>query len=256
LAAYAIVAGGFGTKAVSPKWAECKPGRDSTPMLEIHGDEDRILPYLLNDWEPAKSRLAVPHWLEEWSKRNGCGEVASDPINGMDGTGTPVTVTKLEGGGWISEAEAYGGAVSRIAKSCPGANHDQVKAESPPSGAEPDTSKEEVKDKGKEYPEEEILETNPDHFTILHYRVKDFGHGWPAQQVKARRGEKKSQMFDATVLVLDWFKIHKLPGAEPVESSNTTATGKDEVEKAEGVEKAEYEQTASQADVENERDEL
>jgi hypothetical protein len=257
LAAYAIVAGGFGTKAVAPVWAECKPARLPAPILEIHGEEDKILPYLLNDWEPAKSRMAVPHWFEDWSERNGCGEAISDPIEGMDGTGTPVTVTKLEGGGWISEAEAYGGGILRTAKSCPILGRDKA-AEAKKNGqeaveakyndpakaskAEEETKstressdseikKDNSKDEKKENPkgekkqdieeenkedtqEGETLKTDPAHFTLLHYRIRDFGHGWPLQQIKGRKSSKESRMFDTTDLVVDWFNIHKLPEPE------------------------------------------
>jgi poly(3-hydroxybutyrate) depolymerase len=227
LAAYAIVAGGFGTKAVSPIWADCKPSRLPAPILEIHGEEDKILPYLLNDWEPAKSRMAVPHWLEDWSERNGCGEAISDPIEGMDGTGTPVTVTKLEGGGWSSEAEAYGGGILRTAKSCPmlgetKAAEDKKDVKEPTEPEEEKKLGEEKEAKTTEQPaddqvikDEETLKTDPAHFTLLHYRIRDFGHGWPLQQIKGRKGSKEERMFDTTDLVVDWFNIHKLPEPEP-----------------------------------------
>jgi poly(3-hydroxybutyrate) depolymerase len=221
LAAYAIVAGGFGTKAVAPIWAECKPSRLPAPILEIHGEDDKILPYLLNDWEPAKSRRAVPHWLEDWSERNGCGEAISDPIQGMDGTGTPVTVTKLEGGGWSSEAEAYGGGILRTAKSCPILGEEKA-AEAEKNGKEVTETKEEAtkeslddkEEQKEELKGEETLKTDPAHFTLLHYRIRDFGHGWPLQQIKGRKGNKEERMFDTTDLVVDWFNIHKLPEPE------------------------------------------
>lgn len=246
-AAYAIVAGGFGTKAVSPIWAECKPARLPAPILEIHGEDDKILPYLLNDWEPAKSRRAVPHWLDDWSERNGCGEAISDPIEGMDGTGTPVIVTKLEGGGWVSEAEAFGGGILRTAKSCPilgeataaeeekdgkngteASKEESIKKLKEAANEEPAEGSSEAKDKkDEEAIEEELLKTDPSHFTLLHYRIRDFGHGWPLQQIKGSKGSKEERMFDTTDLVVDWFNIHKLPEPEPAPNA---AERKDEGE--------------------------
>ena len=133
-ASYAIVAGGFGTKTVSPQWGKCDPGRLPIPLLEIHGEDDSILPYLLNDWEPARSRMAVPLWLEEWSERNMCGGTIGEPREAVDGTDTVVKLTMLEHGGWMSEAEAYDGAAYRVAKSCPAAmdKHNSTTAQAPP----------------------------------------------------------------------------------------------------------------------------
>lgn len=244
LAAYAIVAGGFGTKSNSPIWAECKPARLPAPILEIHGEEDKILPYMLNDWEPAKSRRAVPHWLDDWSERNGCGETISEPIEGIDGTGTPVFVTKLEKGGWISEAESWGGGILRTAKSCP--TEGEAKATDAKDGeaktdeddkagdedkevikrlkeaADEESGKDSADEKDKPR-EEEMLKTDPAHFTLLHYRIRDFGHGWPLQRIKGMKGSKEERMFDATSIVTEWFNIHHLPEPEmPVEEKKET----------------------------------
>jgi hypothetical protein len=264
LAAYAIVAGGFGTKAVAPIWADCNPTRLPAPILEIHGEDDKILPYLLNDWEPAKSRMAVSHWLEDWSERNGCGEAISDPIQAMDGTGTPVTVTKLEGGGWVSEAEAYGGGILRTAKSCPmlGEEFKAAEAEKDAKEATEDKEEDKLKEAGEEEEEkatkepsdeegkkeqdtkdekkegtkdEETLKTDPAHFTLLHYRIRDFGHGWPLQQIKGGKGSKEGRMFDTTDLVVDWFHIHKLPEPKPAPKA-TEEKIEDEEERVDDVE--------------------
>ncbi|TID26326.1 GPI mannosyltransferase 4 [Venturia nashicola] len=259
LAAYAIVAGGFGTKSISPIWAECKPARLPAPILEIHGEEDKILPYMLNDWEPAKSRRAVPHWLDDWSERNGCGEAISEPVEGMDGTGTPVSVTKLERGGWISEAEAWGGGILRTAKSCPTLNEAKTSEAKAGEGnkdgkdASEDTDREAIKklreaaneelgkdsgDQKDEPKEEEMLKTDPAHFTLLHYRIREFGHGWPLQQIKGMKGSKADRMFDATSIVTEWFNIHNLPEPEvPVEKKRETGEeddqGVDDIDDAE-----------------------
>lgn len=209
--------------------------------MEIHGEEDKILPYMLNDWEPAKSRRAVPHWLEDWSERNGCGDAISEPIEGMDGTGTAVIVTKLERGGWVSEAEAWGGGILRTAKSCPILGEAKA-SDTKPNNEDSDkdttdnTDKEAIKElrdlvsedsdtdsstpqvSKSEPKEEEMLKTDPAHFTLLHYRIRDFGHGWPLQQIKGMKGSKKERIFDATEIVTEWFNIHSLPAPEvPVE---------------------------------------
>ncbi|KAE9993826.1 hypothetical protein EG327_003076 [Venturia inaequalis] len=264
LAAYAIVAGGFGTKSISPIWAECNPARLPAPILEIHGEEDKILPYMLNDWEPAKSRRAVPHWLDDWSERNGCGEAISEPIEGMDGTGTPVSVTKLEKGGWISEAEAWGGGILRTAKSCP--ILDEAKATEAKEGkaiksekdASEDADKEAIEklreaaneesgedsaDEKDQSKEEEMLKTDPAHFTLLHYRIRDFGHGWPLQQIKGMKGSKEDRLFDATKIVTEWFSIHNLPEPEvPAEEKRETVEGGEEGEVVDDVDDEEEEE--------------
>lgn len=252
LAAYAIVAGGFGTKSISPIWAECKPARLPAPILEIHGEEDKILPYMLNDWEPAKSRRAVPHWLEDWSERNGCGDAISEPVEGTDGTGTPVIVTKLENGGWVSEAKAWGGGILRTAKSCPTPGEakatEENEAEKKQDGKEftEDTDKEAIKklrdlanekSSKNQAKEEEMLKTDPAHFTLLHYRIKDFGHGWPLQQIKGMKGSKKDRMFDATSIVTEWFDIHNLPEPEvPVEEKKEKVEDEDVEDDVDDVE--------------------
>jgi hypothetical protein len=227
IASFATVAGGFGHPSKGEPWKSCTPARLPIPMLSIHGDEDRVLPYLLNEWEPARSRLAVPTWLDEWSERNGCGEAASEPLEATDGTGTEVRVTKLDGGGWSSEGEAFRGGAMRIAKSCPRNKQQKANINIPTAAKEEDkdedasdnekgASEEEkadvIAESKKRKVKEEILSSNPKDFTILHYRVRNYGHGWPTLQIKgSKTTELKERFFDATALVLDWFKIHELP---------------------------------------------
>jgi hypothetical protein len=218
LASFATVAGGYGHPSKAAHWKQCTPARLPIPILSIHGDEDKVLPYLLNEWEAAKSRLAVPTWLEDWSERNGCGEPISDAQDATDGTGTAVKVTRLEGGGWISEGEAFDGGTYRIAKSCP-----KEKPEMPEASEEekeekvdiPLDVKKEDGDSDDSEPKKEkevFLNSNPADFNLLHYRVRNFGHGWPTLRIKGtKNGKKTSHFFDSTALVLDWFKIHELP---------------------------------------------
>ncbi|KAF2429388.1 hypothetical protein EJ08DRAFT_277260 [Tothia fuscella] len=214
VASFATVAGGYGHPSKADHWAKCFPARLPIPIMSIHGDEDKVLPYLLNEWEPAKSRWSVPTWLEAWSEKNGCGEAIGDSQNAMDATGTAVTVTKLEGGGWMSEGEAFGGGTWRMAKSCPKPNS---KDTYPTKKEEKEEIPLEVKStdgepNGGGGRKEEILTSNPADFTILHYRVHNYGHGWPTLQIKGSGpGKKVSRFFDATDLVLDWFKIHEMP---------------------------------------------
>ncbi|KAF2404847.1 hypothetical protein EJ06DRAFT_525419 [Trichodelitschia bisporula] len=186
ITAFGIVAGGFGGRRHAPIWETCAPGRSPVPMLEVHGDEDRILPYFLNEWESAKRRRAVPAFLDEWSDLNGCGEPVGETMDARDATGTDVKVTKLSSGGWVSEGEAYNGGAWRLAKSCPGINGTAPKIEFKPG--------------------ERLSAHDPEHFTLLHYRLKGFGHGWPLLRLKGA-----DRVFDTTALLLDWFKIHKLP---------------------------------------------
>jgi poly(3-hydroxybutyrate) depolymerase len=246
IASFATVAGGFGHPSKGAPWKSCTPARLPIPILSIHGDDDRVLPYLLNEWEPARSRLAVPTWLEEWTERNGCGDAVSDPLEATDGTGTEVRVTKLEGGGWSSEGDAFNGGAMRIAKSCPRIGEQKPNIDIPDvlkqedkldrsSSDEDDQGSEEegIKENGqaKQKMKEEILSSNPKDFTILHYRVRGYGHGWPTLQIKGSEPSRvKERFFDATALVLDWFKIHQLP----IEWAGT-----DEAKKAENGKKVE-----------------
>lgn len=215
LASFATVAGGYGHPSKAAHWKKCTPARIPIPILSVHGDDDKVLPYLLNEWEAAKSRLAVPSWLEDWSERNACGEPISEAQDATDGTGTAVKVTKLEGRGWISEGEAYNGGTYRIAKSCPlpkpGDLEEEEEKVDIPLEVKPKDG--ETEDGDAETKKEEILLTsNPADFTLLHYRVRNFGHGWPNLQIKGTKdGRKTSQLFDTTAIVLDWFKIHELP---------------------------------------------
>jgi poly(3-hydroxybutyrate) depolymerase len=224
IASFATVAGGYGHPKKGGPWKSCNPGRVPIPMLSIHGDEDKILPYLLNEWEPAKNRLAVPAWLDEWSERNGCGEPVSEPLEATDGTGTEVRVTQLEGGGWSSEGEAFNGGALRIAKSCPRPGKGKAEVNLPVGTKKEDEPKDEPNGEDNEGEQstgnvkatgrvkEQILATNPKDFTILHYRVRNYGHGWPTLQIKGTKSSKaKERFFDATAMVLDWFEIHELP---------------------------------------------
>jgi poly(3-hydroxybutyrate) depolymerase len=258
IASFATVAGGFGHPSKGAPWKSCTPARLPIPMLSIHGDDDKVLPYLLNEWEPAKSRLAVPTWLEDWTERNGCGEAVSDPLEATDGTGTEVKVTKLDGGGWSSEGDAFNGGALRIAKSCPRNNKqrpninipDAVKEEDKlhqtPDDDKDDQGNEEevIKANGpsKQKMKEEILSSSPKDFTILHYRIRGYGHGWPTLQIKGSKPSKvQERFFDATALVLDWFKIHELPiewaGSE--EATKAEKSRKDNKEKPKDAAKEE-----------------
>jgi len=225
ISSFAAVAGGYGHRSTGPQWKECLPGRKPVPILSIHGDEDRVLPYLLNEWEAAKSRLAVPTWLEEWSERNGCGEPVGDAMEATDATGTEVKVTRLDGGGWISEGEAFGGGAWRTARSCPSKKKAQSLEELDlPVGVKMNDSETDVLMGTDESIEEDsklgeqILTSDPADFTILHYRVRNYGHGWPTLRISgSKKSEVQERFFDATALVLDWFKIHELPTVAPIQ---------------------------------------
>ena len=50
----------------------CSPGRTPLPVIEFHGSKDTTIPY---SGGPRKTAClpAIPHWVEEWSIRQGYG---------------------------------------------------------------------------------------------------------------------------------------------------------------------------------------
>ena len=110
-AAFAAVAGAF-YGDVDGEEFECDPASSQIPMLEIHGDEDGIIPYAGGE----ASGVAIPEipdWLHRWAARDGCskhstGEVR-DLVNGhveerrysCNGSHGIVTGLKLKGMGHV-----------------------------------------------------------------------------------------------------------------------------------------------------------
>jgi poly(3-hydroxybutyrate) depolymerase len=248
IAAFAAVAAGFGVPSRKDKqspWNECKPGRAPVPILDIHGGEDRIFGYWLREGENGKSRRIPPHWVEEWAERNGCGEAVDDAVQSTTDQGT--FITKLEHG-LMSEAAVNAGAVIKTARSC------------------------------KPVADDALLEAaKPEDVSVLHYRVKRYGHGWPRLQLKKEdeviiQGTQVKPTgdvyFDTTRTILDFFGAHRLPAKLAVRKTIKGFPGDDDVEaevrelkeayiaRAEKEKKEKAKEDGEDEEDDNDRDEL
>jgi poly(3-hydroxybutyrate) depolymerase len=206
-AAYAVVGGVFGkSKQGKRPWGVCKPKRQ-IPIVEIHGLDDRIAGYYLNEGENGKKRTIPPHWLDDWAERNSCGEKDGDPVQSSEDETTFITTLDH---GVMSETIQYGGGAIRVAKKC---NLQKNEAQS----KEPQEPQE-----GKQGQEKYSLPTsalNDEEATILHYQIKNYGHGWPRQHLKKQKEvifkDKQVQVkdntyFDTTEIVMNFFDAHIL----------------------------------------------
>ena len=82
-AAFAAVAGAF-YGDVEHGNVKCEPTQLPIPMLEIHGDEDGIIPYRGGK----ASGVAVPairDWLRRWASRNGCSDSSAGKVRDLVG---------------------------------------------------------------------------------------------------------------------------------------------------------------------------
>lgn len=104
IAAFAPVSGEFYVNGSSSSKCDperipipCSPGRNSTPILEFHGSDDKTAPYA-GGGRGGECLPSIPHWVREWSKR--------------EGYGLTNTTTQLYGG-HVQKYE-YGGAAGKL----------------------------------------------------------------------------------------------------------------------------------------------
>ena len=204
IAAFAAVSGAFGAgKRGQRPWGSCRANR-TVPMAEIHGLDDRIYGYYLNEGENGKMRKIPGHWVEEWADRNKCG----DPIGEREQSSKDEStfVTRLENGVMTETIEYRGSAIRKAWKCFDGATT---------------------------LPEKEWVHDGPlkdENVTVLHYQVKGYGHGWPRLLLRKERDVvfkdvpvklRGGSYFDTTEIILDFFKSHPLPAEfdqqEPLE---------------------------------------
>jgi poly(3-hydroxybutyrate) depolymerase len=239
IAAFAAVAAGFGVPSRKDKespWNQCSPGRVPVPILNIHGGEDRIFGYWLREGENGKSRRIPPHFVEEWAERNGCGEAVDDAVQSATEQGT--FITKLEHG-LMSEAAVNAGAVIKTARSC------KPVADDAP-----------------------LVAAKPKDVSVLHYKVKRYGHGWPRLQLKKEdeviiQGTQVKPTgdvyFDTTKTILDFFGAHRLPKKFAVRKPIEGLPGDEDVERKmrelkESYNRAEKEKEKAKKDEEDENE--
>jgi poly(3-hydroxybutyrate) depolymerase len=195
-AAFASIAGGYGAgKKGRAPWGVCKSDRKHTPVLEVHGMEDKIFGYYLTEGENGKIRRIPPHWVEEWSERNGCGEAVGDAVQSTVDEST--FITKLENG-IMTETIQFGGSAVRIARKCFSSDEGKATKDFDVVGA--------LEDKDT---------------TVLHYQVMNYGHGWPRLQLRKEHEvmfkdkqiqvKSENQFFDTTKIVMSFFNSHRLP---------------------------------------------
>ena len=79
--AFAAVAGAF-YEDIEGGQFECEPARLPKPIMEIHGDEDGIIPYRGGE---ASGVLipAIPDWLHNWAVRNGCSDSSVGKVRNL-----------------------------------------------------------------------------------------------------------------------------------------------------------------------------
>ncbi|KAF2675212.1 hypothetical protein BT63DRAFT_474857 [Microthyrium microscopicum] len=197
IAAFAPINGAFyrprGSEAEDLLWGKCMIGRRPIPMLEIHGVENGE--YLLKpEMEHARSLevLSAEEWVNDWRALNNCGEDVGETVE--SGASRAVRMTQLQGG-QRSESVTYGGLARKVSYRCgywSNRNNSDFKTEE--------------KDGRK--------------INLLHYAVERFMHGWPRMKGPVQEevefyGNKVKPLgapnFDASVVVLEFFRQHKLP---------------------------------------------
>jgi len=200
IAAFAPVNGAF-YRPVSPEdllWARCMIGRRPIPMLEIHGAENQHYPLLpLADNSISLATISSDEWVKDWAQLNKCGDVVGQS---SPSTATrAVQLTELTTG-QRSESIVFGGLVTKTAYRCgfySNRQNSDLNAE----------------------------EKDPRKLSIVHYAVKNFGHGWPRVKAKAvdsihfNGHDVKplgSPNFDASAVVLNFFRAHRLPSQSTI----------------------------------------
>jgi poly(3-hydroxybutyrate) depolymerase len=204
IAAFAAVSGAFGAgKKGSRPWGSCRNNR-TVPLIEIHGLDNGIYGYYLNEGENGKMRKIPGHWVEEWADRNKCGDAVGETEQSTKDEAT--FVTRLENGIMTETIDHRGSAIRKAWKCFDGATTPAEKAwvhDGPLNGG---------------------------NVTILHYQVKGYGHGWPRLLLRKERDVvfkdtrvklRGGSYFDTTDIILDFFKSHPLPAEfdqqEPLE---------------------------------------
>ncbi|KAF2423331.1 hypothetical protein EJ08DRAFT_652861 [Tothia fuscella] len=228
---------------ITLRWQTCKPSRIPIRILEIHS-ENNTVNHFRAVTTGERRRIPVVHWLVEWAMRNGCGSAAGNPY--MEDPDEPMYLTDLEGG-TIHEGAIHMGKLQRAYYKCYERSPEEIVAgfmqtfEKLDQGLDKDgeADKLESKDKGEEGTKEgtelskkiaEKVKHNPEWdkpkkergiVSIMHYFVKNNGHGWPRVSMKNGTTEQfgpgvaplptaDAPIFDSTVEVLEWFRTHKL----------------------------------------------
>jgi poly(3-hydroxybutyrate) depolymerase len=194
IAAFAAVAGAF----YKPRgeedgfWSKCLIGRRPIPILEIHGDQDKVYPLVPTKKQKKNGLISISDWISKWRILNSCGDVKHKPKSSK--TSSTTIITELESG-QLSESLVFGGGAIKEAYRC---------------GFWRDRSNDDFDAEEKEQWR----------LSVVHYIVRGFSHGWPRLNVKELdevtfKGKKVkptgNPSIDATSIILNFFNHHRLP---------------------------------------------
>jgi poly(3-hydroxybutyrate) depolymerase len=194
----AISAAFYADETSSSPWAEaaCEYGRRPIPLMEIHGNRDTRWGYWPPHLEGEVPGLGPVGWLDVWKKRQRCGEKVGEPSPASFSNAT--YISQLENGELSEGVEFAGGAV-RVAYRCNGPAQE------------------------REMVDPDLRDVST--LTLLHYSLRQTGYGWPRldldkeEKIKVNGHEAfppGDVHFDATKLLLEWFKTHPLPDKEEI----------------------------------------
>jgi poly(3-hydroxybutyrate) depolymerase len=241
-----IFAGVIDRRAVKDEitmmWEKCKPARIPIRFLEIHSENNTVSNY----WgkspvgESKHRRMPTVQWLVEWAMRNECGQAMSQPAK--ENEDDKFYLTDLEGG-TIQEGIAVADKLQKAFYKCYQQTEDEKIANFLKSfqiedvdsilAKEQGETSEETKSKAsdaakikdskeevvKELSEKDKPKKDRGVVCLVHFFLKNYGHGWPRVLMKEGMTEPigpndvatdEAPIFDATVEVLDWFSKNKL----------------------------------------------
>jgi poly(3-hydroxybutyrate) depolymerase len=221
-------------------WEKCKPARIPIRFLEIHSENNTINNY----WGKAEvkdkkhRRMPIVQWLVEWAIRNECGPAMGNPEK--EKPEDIFYLTELEGG-TIQEGIVVPDRLQKATYKCHERSQEEMVAnflkslnldsvqsmldKQKKENGEEETTEEKAGD--IKAAKEEVLQQlsgmdKPKKergvLCLVHYFLKNYGHGWPRVFMKNGTTEAigpddvatdDAPIFDATFEVLDWFSQNK-----------------------------------------------
>jgi poly(3-hydroxybutyrate) depolymerase len=227
---------------ITMMWEKCKPARIPIRFLEIHSENNTVSNY----WGKSPvgkgkhRRMPTVQWLVEWAVRNECGPAMGQPTK--ENPEDRFYLTDLEGG-TIQEGVVYPEKLQKAFYKCYHQSEDEKianflktfqiddvdtivareKGELPEKG-DSEASEGAKNNDTKETAVKELREMDKPKkdrgvVCLVHYFLKNYGHGWPRVLMKKGAAEpigpndvatEDAPIFDATVEVLEWFGKNKL----------------------------------------------
>jgi hypothetical protein len=230
-------------------WEKCKPARIPIRFLEIHSENNTVNSYFGKSGVGVNrhSRMPIVQWLVEWAVRNECGPATGHPTK--DNEDDTFYLTDLESG-TIQEGVVYPDKLHRASYKCYTRTKEEMVADflktfqlqdvdsfianGPNPEKKPDGTVDESGGKESEHLKtlkgrrdeaiKELSETDKPKkdrgvLNLVHYFLKNSGHGWPRvvmkkditrPMVEGDVATDDEPIFDSTSEILEWFAQNKL----------------------------------------------